>query len=175
MKYYIKNIPQDKYFAKEGYLTADIEEAEKYTSSDIHYEYLKLSPDLKLIPIEKELSGTCSNDTAHILPELPKCKILFTDFGSDEEEKPEFHGGFGGILSSINSLLEYKNEKYGNSALEPLEIFQGKCKVGQRLDDKLSRVKNSEELKKNDVADLIGYLVLTCKEKGWTNFDEFMD
>lgn len=79
------------------------------------------------------------------------------------------------ISNSIASLLEYKNKKYGNSALEPLDIFQGKCKVGQRLDDKLARVKNSKELKKNDVADLIGYLYLTCVENKWTNFDEFKD
>ena len=87
-------------------------------------------------------------------------------------EKPKFKK----TLDSINSLLEYKNEKYGNAALEPLEIFEGKCKVGQRLDDKLARIKNSkEDLKKNDVADLIGYLTLVCVENGWDNFDEFKD
>tara|TARA_R110002050_G_scaffold228195_1_gene363822 strand:+ start:471 stop:743 length:273 start_codon:yes stop_codon:yes gene_type:complete len=84
-------------------------------------------------------------------------------------------GKFEKILVSINSLLEYKNKKYGNAALEPLNIFQGKCKVGQRLDDKLARVKNGNELKKNDVADLLGYLTLVCVEKGWENFDEFKD
>lgn len=87
------------------------------------------------------------------------------------DEKPEFKE----TLDSINSLLEYKNKKYGNAALSPLEIFQGKCKVGQRLDDKLARVKNSDSLKKNDIADLIGYLTLACVENGWNNFDEFKD
>ncbi len=82
---------------------------------------------------------------------------------------------FGPVLESIKSLLDYKNEKYGNSALEPMDIFQGKCKVGQRLDDKLARVKNGDVLKKNDVADLIGYLTLVCVEKGWDSFDEFKD
>lgn len=82
---------------------------------------------------------------------------------------------FKQITDSISDLLDYKNKKYGNSALEPLNIFTNKCKVGQRLDDKLARVKNSSELKKNDVADLIGYLILTCKENNWTNFDEFKD
>ena len=86
-------------------------------------------------------------------------------------EKPKFKE----TLDSINSLLEYKNKKYGNAALEPLKIFQGKCKVGQRLDDKLARVKNSDSLKKNDIADLIGYLTLVCVENGWNNFDEFKD
>lgn len=82
---------------------------------------------------------------------------------------------FKQITDSIASLLQYKNEKYGNSALEPLNVFQGKCKVGQRLDDKLARVKNNNTLQKNDVADLIGYLFLVCKENNWTNFDEFKD
>ncbi len=82
---------------------------------------------------------------------------------------------FKKVTDSIADLLTYKNFKYGNSALEPIDIFQGKCKVGQRLDDKLSRVKNSSELKKNDIVDLIGYLTLTCIENGWTSFDEFKD
>ena len=92
-----------------------------------------------------------------------------TDNSEPKEDK------FGPVLESIKSLLDYKNEKYGNSALEPMDIFQGKCKVGQRLDDKLARVKNGDVLKKNDVADLIGYLTLVCVEKGWNNFDEFKD
>lgn len=82
---------------------------------------------------------------------------------------------FSKILNSIGDLLEHKNKNYGNSALSPLDIFKGKSKLGERIDDKLSRVKNSNELRKNDVVDLIGYLVLECKDKGWTNFDEFKD
>lgn len=82
---------------------------------------------------------------------------------------------FKEITDSIASLLQYKNEKYGNSALDPLKIFGGKCKVGTRIDDKLARIKNSKELLKNDISDLIGYAVLICKENGWTNFDEFKD
>lgn len=97
----------------------------------------------------------------------------------EQMEKPHkttvYKGEFSNILSSMNDLLEYKNTRYGDAVLNPLEIFCGKCKAGQRLDDKLGRIKNSKELRKNDVADLIGYLVLTCKEKGWDNFDEFKD
>ena len=91
------------------------------------------------------------------------------------KESPLFSIKVKKTLLSLNSLLNYKNDKYGNAALSPLKIFEGKCKVGQRLDDKLSRVKNSKGLKKNDVADLIGYLTLVCVEKGWENFDEFKD
>jgi hypothetical protein len=82
---------------------------------------------------------------------------------------------FDKTLNSLSVLLKYKNEKYGNSALEPLQIFSNKCKVGTRLDDKLARVKNSDKLAKNDIADLIGYLTLICVENNWNNFDEFHD
>jgi len=83
------------------------------------------------------------------------------------------------VLSSMRSLLEHKNEKYGNAALEPLNIF---AKSGNgievRIDDKLQRVKNRDEnepLRKNDVSDLIGYLTLLCVQNDWINFDEFKD
>lgn len=82
---------------------------------------------------------------------------------------------FKSITNSIASLLEYKNAKYGNSALEPLDIFKGKCKVGDTIDHKLARVKNSKVLSKNDIVDITSYLILVCKENNWTNFDEFKD
>tara|TARA_R110000851_G_scaffold231605_2_gene384391 strand:+ start:709 stop:1260 length:552 start_codon:yes stop_codon:yes gene_type:complete len=99
--------------------------------------------------------------------EAPKEDCCEADFPKEDE--------FGPIFESLNILMDYKNDKYGNSALEPLEIFGGKSKVGTRLDDKLARVKNGETLRKNDVADIIGYLILVCKENNWENFDEFKD
>lgn len=96
-------------------------------------------------------------------------------FTEEEIEQMTGTDQFSKVTNSLAKLLNHKNKKYGNAALEPLNIFSGKTKVGQRLDDKLARVKNSEELRKNDVSDLMGYLVLTCIEKGWDNFDEFLD
>ena len=93
----------------------------------------------------------------------------------EDEYEVSSRPDFKKITDSIADLLLYKNIKYGNAALEPMDIFQGKCKVGQRLDDKIARVKNNAELQKNDIADLIGYLALVCVEKKWDNFDEFMD
>jgi len=69
------------------------------------------------------------------------------------------------VLQEIEDLLVAKNEKYGNSALEPLGVFsQLSAKQGLlvRIDDKLKRIKNGS-LEKDDedvVNDLIGYLVL---------------
>jgi hypothetical protein len=69
------------------------------------------------------------------------------------------------VLEEIRDLLIAKNQKYGNSALEPLGVFsQLSAKEGLlvRIDDKLKRIKNGS-LERDDedvVNDLIGYLVL---------------
>lgn len=71
------------------------------------------------------------------------------------------------VLNNIRELLITKNEKYGNSALQPKRIFSKADSIEQllvRLDDKLSRIVNIEN-KLSDayldaVCDLIGYLVL---------------
>jgi hypothetical protein len=68
-------------------------------------------------------------------------------------------------VQEIKELLLEKNEKYGNSALEPLGVFSKlSAKEGLlvRIDDKLKRIKNGS-LEKDDedvINDLIGYLVL---------------
>jgi hypothetical protein len=79
---------------------------------------------------------------------------------------------------SLHDLLQFKNKRYGNSSLEPIKVLSkadNTTGLLQRADDKIARIKNSPELRKNDVADLIGYLVLICVSKGWDNFDEFKD
>lgn len=69
------------------------------------------------------------------------------------------------VLDEIRDMLISKNEKYGNSALEPISVFSKLSpKEGLliRIDDKLKRIKNGS-LDKDDedvVNDLIGYLVL---------------
>jgi len=76
-----------------------------------------------------------------------------------------FHEQVYKVLSEITEMLVAKNEKYGNSALEPLGVFsQLSAKEGLlvRIDDKLKRIKNGS-LDKDDedvINDLIGYLVL---------------
>lgn len=84
------------------------------------------------------------------------------------------------ILQEIEELLISKNEKYGNSALEPLGVFsQLSAKEGLlvRIDDKLKRIKNGS-LNRDDedvVNDLIGYLVLlkihAKREQGFDELD----
>ena len=77
----------------------------------------------------------------------------------------EFSAKVSDVLIEIKELLIAKNEKYGNSALEPLGVFsQLSAKDGLlvRIDDKLKRIKNGS-LDHDDedvINDLIGYLVL---------------
>jgi hypothetical protein len=67
--------------------------------------------------------------------------------------------------NEIRDLLVSKNKAYGDSALEPENIFskldnaQGIC---ARIDDKLSRIKNTglNDATEDTLDDLIGYLIL---------------
>lgn len=82
------------------------------------------------------------------------------------------------VTDSLRKLLLVKNERYGDAALHPLGVFSKEGAANQicnRLDDKLSRIKVSSEIRKNDVADVLGYLVLLCAQKGWTDFDDLVD
>lgn len=82
------------------------------------------------------------------------------------------------LYDALKDLSMYKNEKYGNSALEPINVLSKSDSLTGlmvRADDKIARIKNSKELRKNDVVDLIGYLVLICVTNEWNNFDEFKD
>lgn len=75
------------------------------------------------------------------------------------------------VTDGLAQMLISKNEKYGNSALEPKRIFSKASSVEQllvRIDDKLSRIANQSDLEDEDVvSDLLGYLVLLkiAKEK----------
>ena len=85
--------------------------------------------------------------------------------------KKDFAGRVHDVCNEIASLLIHKNEKYGDSALDPVHVFSQKSELEGiliRIDDKLSRIKSSggfkEYMKTNDdddvINDLIGYLIL---------------
>ena len=81
-------------------------------------------------------------------------------------------------LALADFLIE-KNKRYGNSALEPANVFSkldAEAGIMIRLDDKLKRIKNNTgEHRKNDFADILGYIVLLCVKKGWTDFSDLID
>jgi len=93
--------------------------------------------------------------------------------------------------NEIRDLLLSKNKAYGDSAIEPDNIFSkldNAQAICARIDDKLSRIKNSglDDATEDTLDDLIGYLILlkvaretntervtqftTCNcEHGWHN------
>lgn len=85
------------------------------------------------------------------------------------------------ITEGIQDLLLYKNTQYGNIGSQPLGLFarfMGPDTVAlngiyQRLDDKLSRIKNcpDKQPRINDVVDVIGYLNLLLVNLGVTKED----
>lgn len=68
------------------------------------------------------------------------------------------------VLQEIQDLLVEKNKSYGNSALDPINVFSKASSIEQlrvRIDDKLNRLYHGKEYGQEDtVTDLIGYLVL---------------
>ncbi len=82
------------------------------------------------------------------------------------------------VCESLQFFLEEKNNRYGNSAINPVNVFSSLSindSISVRIDDKISRIKNSDKLRKNDVVDLMGYLALLCISGGWTDFNDLLD
>ena len=68
-------------------------------------------------------------------------------------------------IEEIRDLLITKNNSYGNSALEPINVFSHGSAVDSlcaRIDDKLARIKNSglNDVTEDTLLDLSGYMVL---------------
>lgn len=82
------------------------------------------------------------------------------------------------VFDGLRDLVLEKNRRYGDSALSPLNCFSKACadeSIRIRLDDKLKRIMNSGEIRKNDVSDLIGYMGLLCVSRGWLDFKDLID
>lgn len=83
------------------------------------------------------------------------------------------------ISNNLRDFLLEKNRRYGDSALNPINVFSklsAEDAICVRLDDKLKRIQNNpDDMRKNDVVDTMGYLILLCVEKNWTSFEELLD
>ena len=80
------------------------------------------------------------------------------------------------ILGAMKDLLLYKNQKYGDSAINPKKVFYKGDSTNSiliRLDDKIGRVMSNTEEKPrvNDVCDIIGYCTLLLISMGVTAED----
>lgn len=94
------------------------------------------------------------------------------------ESLTSFQTKLDNVLTGLFLFLSAKNKNYGNSALAPVRVFskaEPEDGILQRMDDKLSRIKNSDVLRKNDIVDLMGYLAILCINKEWTDFTDLID
>lgn len=67
------------------------------------------------------------------------------------------------VATLLSKVLKRKNEKYGDSALNPNKIFsklEADNSILIRLDDKMNRIINADELRLNDFFDVMGYMWL---------------
>jgi len=83
------------------------------------------------------------------------------------------------VFDSMRDLVIEKNRRYGDAAITPKQIFS-KLNAGEgikvRIDDKISRIMNSGgTVRKNDVADLMGYLALFAISQDWFDFSDLID
>jgi hypothetical protein len=82
------------------------------------------------------------------------------------------------LFDNFKEFLKEKNKRYGDSALNPIQIFSKKdvdTQICNRLDDKLSRIRNSITLQKNDISDVFGYIALLMIQNNWTDFKDLLD
>ena len=82
------------------------------------------------------------------------------------------------MFGNFMEFLIEKNNRYGDSALQPLNIFSKtgtEDQICNRLDDKLKRIANGEELRKNDISDVFGYIALLMIQNEWLTFEEMLD
>lgn len=80
------------------------------------------------------------------------------------------------ILETTENLAAFltdKNQKYGDSALHPMKIFSKDSAIDSikvRIDDKLSRIVNNPKLRRDDVTDLAGYLIMLMIANDWSGY-----
>ena len=89
-------------------------------------------------------------------------------------ENADFAWHLDKVAKSVTDLLKEKNAAYGNSALNPANIFSKLDAVESllvRMDDKIMRIKNRgiTDQTEDTVSDLIGYLFLLkmALERKW--------
>ena len=97
----------------------------------------------------------------------PRMLLSKEEIMKDIKESPKlnFDWHLDKVVSQITTLLKSKNKAYGNTALNPPNIFSklnATEAICARLDDKLSRIQNKgiNDKTEDTVDDLIGYLLL---------------
>ena len=122
------------------------------------------------------------NDIEVMSPDLIKMNDSYMHTHMNEALYTDTQTKLVDVLDGMKNLLLYKNKKYGDSAINPKNIFykgDATNSILIRLDDKIGRVKSNteEQPRVNDVADIIGYCTLLLISMGVTSEDlkKFMD
>ena len=121
-------------------------------------------------PEGKEFNTPYTMDTT-IYNELywDTTRNMGSDFDVDvNDEQPyilPFDQHLDNVIDQISGLLKSKNKAYGNTALNPTNVFSklnAKEAICARIDDKIARIKNKgiNDKTEDTVDDLIGYLLL---------------
>lgn len=120
------------------------------------------SEEVKIPKIAKKVKNCCAYGVVGVK------EMLYSETLTESQEK------IVEICDAIKDLLLYKNQKYGDSALHPNNIFykgDSTNSIKIRLDDKVGRIKNCEETRVNDVADVVGYSILLLASMNVTKED----
>ena len=85
--------------------------------------------------------------------------------GKEQLSSDVFASRVDNLSKGISDLLKEKNKAYGNTALNPTNVFSKlspKEAICARIDDKLARISNRgiNDETEDTVDDLIGYLLL---------------
>ena len=118
----------------------------------------KKKKDIKLsVPEGMEFNKSYSIDPNH--------SKYFYDYDSNRDSSMTFAEKLDIEVQSITDLLKEKNKAYGNTALNPTNIFSklsASEAICARIDDKLARISNKgiNDETEDTVDDLIGYLLL---------------
>jgi len=85
------------------------------------------------------------------------------------------NGKISVLLDNFKDFLIEKNNRYGD-IFEKVNVFsKSEEDIEVRLDDKIKRIMNSDELRKNDVSDMLGYTVFLMIKNDWLTFQEMLD
>lgn len=111
---------------------------------------------------ETDRNGYITNSSIN-----PKMFLSKEELMKEEEESPKFNFDWhlDKVSKQITDLLKSKNKAYGNTALNPSNVFSkldATEAICARLDDKLARIKNKgiNDKTEDTVDDIIGYLLL---------------
>jgi len=110
---------------------------------------------------ETDRNGYTTNSSINPKMLLSKEELM----KQEESPKLNFDWHLDKVSKQITDLLKSKNKAYGNTALNPSNVFSkldATEAICARLDDKLARIKNKgiNDKTEDTVDDIIGYLLL---------------